>query len=538
MIILCRIWKESKTVKMENFMRYLIILCFLLMATSGFTQEKSWDDQQEDSDLPLPTSNSGGPFGMGFSVGAVTIDNQIYTQIALMPELVLGKFGMALDLRLFIDSDGNIREENWDSFNDILEKIYYVRWGLKGDPFYVRAGAINNYRLGYGLLMNKYYNTIEYPSVIRTGMLIGVDTGGLVVDLMLNDFKELGKKQGGVFAGRIGYRFLGDLEIGGSVVYDRNQYATMRDADGDGVSDDFDDFPTNGAFVIDTDGDGVPDSIDPDRDGNGYTDNSQDPLISDNDIYFDPRFLKPNPFTIQNAPDRDQIAFAADIGFPFINKKQLQLIAYLQAAKFGYGGGWGYTLPGIRGKAAFINFFGEFRIQEPKFLPEYFSTTYEIERVNVLQDSLGNLYPTTKRQYLQAINTRLKGFVIGADFNLWGVMIFGADYQRLSGTRVNPLPGEDAAVRISTLRMSLDLNTDFVPKFKKAGAYFYQQNADDLFTRTEGTVMGARISYEIAAGAALVIDYRMTFKDLNGDGEISGPGETLKTSNIQTVFMF
>ena len=516
-------------------MRYFIMLLIALVFTSGFAQQKDWDNRKDDSELPLPTKGGDGPFGMGFSVGAVTIDNQIYTQIALMPELVMGKFGMALDLRLYIDSDGNIREDNWDSFSDVLEKIYYVRWGLKGDPFYARVGAINNYRLGYGILMNRYYNTIEYPSVIRTGMLIGVDTGELIVDIMHNDFKELGKKQGGLFAGRIGYRFLGDLEIGASVVYDRNQFASMRDADGDGVPDGFDDFPTNDKFAVDSDRDGIPDGIDPDRDGNGYTDNSQDPLIANNDIYFD---LEADSFKIQDAKQREQIAFAADIGFPFINKKHLQLIAYAQAAKFGYGGGWGYTLPGIRGKAAFINFFGEFRIQEPKFIPEYFSTTYEIERVTVLQDSVGELYPVTKRQYLQAINTRLKGFVIGADFNLWGVMIFGADYQRLSGKRVNPLPGQDATVKVSTLRMDLDLNTDFVPKFKKAGAYFYQQNADDLFTRTEGTVMGARISYEIAAGAALVIDYRMTFKDLNGDGEISGTGETIKTSNIQTVFMF
>ncbi len=138
--------------------------------------------------------------------------------------------------------------------------------------------------------MNKYYNTIQYPTIIRTGLMIGIDTGKLTVDLMMNDFKELGRRQGGVFAGRVGFRPIGDLEIGASVVYDRNQYAVLRDRDRDNIPDALDDFPDQagtGREAVDSDGDGVPDAFDPDRDGNGYTDNSQNPFIQNNDIFFD-----------------------------------------------------------------------------------------------------------------------------------------------------------------------------------------------------------------------------------------------------------
>jgi hypothetical protein len=534
-------------------MRYLIILSLMILVVTGFGQQSSksallpglnTDEKssgsdgvtQQDDESLFPKSDDS-PVGFGFSVGAVTIDNKIHTQLSFMPEFSAGKFGMALDLRIFIDENGDIRTDNWDSFNDILEKIYYIRWGYKGDPFYTRVGAINNYRLGYGILMNKYYNTIQYPTIIRTGMTIGIDTGGFLADIMLNDFNELGRKKGGLFAGRVGYRFLGDLEIGASVVYDRNQYATLRDKDGDGIPNQLDDFPDvygTGREAVDTDGDGVADYWDPDRDGNGYTDNTQDPLNPDNDRNFDPSVLKPDPFTIETAPNKEQIAFAADIGYPFIRNKTFELTVYGQAAKFGYGGGWGYTVPGVLGKVAFINFFGEYRIQEERFIPEYFSTTYELDRV-VIKDSTGNgdLYPITRRDQLDSINTRLRGFVVGADFNLWDVVIFGADYQRLKGTNGN---GND--VIFKTLRMNLDLNTSFVPKFKKAGAYFYQQNADDLFKRTEGTILGARLHYQISEGAALVLDYRETYKDINGDGMISGPDETIKTTNIQTIFAF
>jgi hypothetical protein len=541
-------------------MRFLITLILILSVVSGFAQDgksnsgsallpgleptdsnssSSGKATQEESDLPY-TKSDDSPVGFGFSVGAVTLDNKIHTQISFMPEITVGKFGMALDLRIFIDENGDIRTDNWDSAEDIYEKFYYVRWAHKGDPFYVRAGAINNYRLGYGILMNKYYNTIQYPTIIRTGLMIGIETGKLTVDLMMNDFKELGRRQGGVFAGRVGFRPIGDLEIGASVVYDRNQYAVLRDRDRDNIPDALDDFPDQagtGREAVDSDGDGVPDAFDPDRDGNGYTDNSQNPFIQNNDIFFDPSGLKPDPFSVDSAPDRDQIAFAADIGYPFVKTKTFELLGYAQAAKFGFGGGWGYTVPGILGKVAFINFFAEYRIMEAKFIPEYFSTTYELDRV-VIQDSTGNgdLYPITKRDQLHMIDSRLQGYVAGADFNLWDVVIFGADYQRLKRTSPSATPG--ATDMVNTLRLDLNLNTSFVPKFKKAGAYFYQQNADDLFTKTEGTVLGARLHYEISPGAAIVLDYRENYKDLNGDGQISGPDETVKTTNIQTVFAF
>ena len=152
------------------------------------------DSRQQDEDLPYPRTGDG-PFGIGFSVGAVTLDSKIHTQISFMPEFSAGKFGIALDLRVFIDENGDIRKDNWDSWDDIPEKFYYIRWARKGDPFYARIGAINNYRLGYGILVNRYYNTIQYPSVIRTGLTMGIDTGNFLADFMINDFRELGRER-------------------------------------------------------------------------------------------------------------------------------------------------------------------------------------------------------------------------------------------------------------------------------------------------------------------------------------------------------
>jgi hypothetical protein len=459
----------------------------------------------------------------GVSVGAVTIDNQIYNQIGLRPILTLGKFGMALDIKLYIDGDGNIREDDWDSWNDIIEKIYYIRWGLKGDPFYVKAGAISSYRMGYGLLMNRYSNTIEYPSVIRTGFELGFQGDKFGIDLMLNDFKEIGVP-GGIYAGRINFRPIGKLELGAGVVYDRNQYAALKDRDKDGVPNDLDDFPGDNQFAIDTDGDGVPDSIDPDRDGNGYTDNTQDAAISNNDPYFSAGLLKPTPFNIQNADSMEQLAYSVDIGYPVIDAEYLNLTLYAEAAKFnGTSGneGWGIAAPGFIAKFAFINFYGSYRYLKRKFIAEYFNTTYEIERAVIREDTTGNLYPVSKREVLESVDQELKGFVVGADFNIYDILIFGAEYQNM----------RRADFGYKTFRADLNLSPKFIPKLYTAGVYYYQQNVEKLFRPNEGTIFGYRLGYEIAPGAALVVDFRTTYRGPDGEQRVN-------TTNIQTVFTF
>lgn len=484
--------------------------------------------QTEETEPEKEEPSEGTNFGMGVAVGAVTIDNVLYNQIGLRPEFSFGKLGIALDLTLYIDQDGNIRKDNWDSADDIIEKIYYVRWGRKGDPFYAKVGAIDNYRLGYGILMNHYANTIQYPTIIRTGLETGFQGDKFGLDVMVNDFKEIGKPEGGLFAGRLTYKLIGNLEIGASVVFDRNQYAALGDKDGDGVPDDLDAFPNDKKNSKDTDGDGVPDSVDPDVDGDGYTDNTQDPRAQNND--FDGVIEAPDPFNIKTAEDKTQFAFAVDLGYPLLSMKYLNLFLYAQAAQFGHDGGWGIAAPGFLAKIAFIDFYGEYRIFGENFLPEYFSTTYELERsVYRIDPTTCALVPYTKRQLLEnEITENLQGYLIGADFNLFDVLIFRAQYQNMSKTDIE----------LNTLRGNLDLNTTFIPKIKSAGAYYYQQNVKEFFEKEEGTIMGYQVQYEISSGAYMLFDYRQTFRDLNGDGKIAGKGETLNTTNITTAFTF
>ncbi len=487
---------------------------------------------------PTPKASPGngnaktGGFRTGVTVGAVTIDDKLYNQIGLRPEFSIGKLGVALDLTFYIDDEGNIRDDNWNSFNDIIEKIYYVRWGHRNDPLYVKVGAIDNYRLGFGLLMNHYSNTVEYPNVIRTGVEFGLKTNTYGVDFMLNNINEL-FNGGGLMGARYSQNLIGGFQVGASVVFDRNQYKGLKDRDNDGTPDYLDAFPDNRKQNLDTDRDGIPDSKDFDRDGNGFTDNydllienGMDPnLINDANYLADPlnfakNYLDPEPFNTNNAEGKTQIALALDLSYPILTFDYLKLTAYGQYANFpNNDGAWGITAPGFLAKFAFINAYAEYRIFSAGFLPEYFNTTYELERATFVGDTI-----LTKADKLKNIKESMNGYVIGADFDLFHFLIFGAEYQNMSSKNF----------QLRTLRSTLDLNTSFIPRINRAGAYYMQNNAEKLFRKTEGTIVGYRLEYEISGGASLLFDYRITYRDLNGNGKL----EPVRTTNIQTVMHF
>ena len=70
------------------------------------------------------------------AVGAVTIDGQVWNQVAMRPVISFGKWGVALDLVIYFDAEGNIHTDEWDFSspnaikNTLIDKIYYIRYGF------------------------------------------------------------------------------------------------------------------------------------------------------------------------------------------------------------------------------------------------------------------------------------------------------------------------------------------------------------------------------------------------------------------------
>ena len=487
----------------------------------------------EEEEVPEPEEE--GPFNLGAGLGSVTIDGVIYNQLALRPEIKFGKLGVGLDLVMYIDPQGNIRKDEWDEPTDFFDKILYVSWGAKGDPFFVRYGTLENMTLGYGGLIYGYSNTMEFPEVRRIGLNGGMKFGKFGTELFVANFKDFGRG-GGLLGGRITFNPIEKLTLGANIVTDINQYSGLKDFDEDGVPDLLDDFPEEGDYAVDTDGDGIADEIDPDRDGDGYTDNSQDSSIVNNDP--DGTVLKPDPFDIDEVDARRVLGFSVDAGYPVFSSKMFSINLYAEGNVLQFAddkSGIGLVPFGANATLfKFINLSFEYRMDSDYYAPRFFDQAYDLDRVAISLNADSSLSVTTKDQNLDISEGRRVGYYGAASLGLFNLVSASASYTDMSSDEGDTLRSFTAA---------LVLNTENIPKISQAYAYYQRNNDDNPFdfaNPSPNTILGYRVGYEVSKGVSLVWDYRRLHADLDGDGVISEDveGEIINILNIETVFDF
>jgi len=519
------------------------------------------------TDQPSPTATpeeepaeeeGGGLFGdalaMDAAFGAVTIDGQLYNQIALRPDINVGKLGVGLDIVLYMNQDGDIRTDEWNDYTDVIDKIMYIRWGQPQDPLYIRVGTLENEVMGYGLFINGYNNMMEYPTVRKIGTHVGFTLGNFGFETMIANVKEVV----GLTSVRGTYS-LGKLKFGSTVAMDYNQYLGFKDADGDGRPDLVDDFPDNAAYWLDSDNDGLPDSEDYDNDndgklevgtdanGNGYIDETETlpggGLLFDNDG----TYLKPEPFDLTGKKST-LTGVSVDVGYPVFSSGFLDVMVFAEAGKFlgshnlydaagtvidTVNHGWGLTAPGIRATIMkFINLGLEYRMTGENFAFSLFDQNYDIDRVGMQSFGSDLMLPITRDARL--LNTTpMKGVFGSLSVNVLSVVTVNGAYQHMIQEGADPVKG---------LYGSIDLTQDLIPKLAGASAYLNRMNVDDPFDiYSEGTLMGYKVVFGLGGGATLTWDFRETFRDLDGDGVINrdkGSDEVIKTTVIETGFSF
>jgi len=495
----------------------------------------------------LPKSDSAGVTG-GAVIGAVTIDGKTYQQFALRTDIPIGKFGFGVDIQLLFDENGQIRKDEWDEWQDYIDKIYYIRYGKKDDPFYIRLGGLDYTYLGYANIVNGYSNMVQYPSRRRYGGELsfwipaerykGMPVAG--GEFFFNDMKELfveSPRNPAVLVGsRIFYRPLRFLELGITGVADLNEYNAFEDRDGDGVPNLIDLYPRDKNLATDMDKISL---------------NDWNYLL--NDTYWGPtreeRYQKllslglvpadtlrmENLFNLNNQTSK-MFAYSFDIGIPIARKENFKFDIYshitqLRGENRTYG--WGVALPGVRmilgtgNVQNFLTFKAEYRRSSKEFLFGYFNNTYELERAQFIgRDSV-----ITKQQRLISIQQELNGIYASAELNMFGYIVGYAGYQDLIGTdkaHMRSLHGE--------LRMGETLKK--MLHFADLKGYYIQNNVQDFRQwKTPSSLVGFNIGYNYK-GAIVGIDYRWTFQDLDGNGMIKGSAETIKTISFRTAVTF
>ena len=478
-------------------MRYGVLGLVICLLTSLAHAQEPIDPA---FDPPMPTSEaSNGKIRWNGAIGIVVINGQVYQQFALRPDIPFGKWGVGLDLTLRFDADGNFKEDEWDDGRDAIEKIYYIRYGLPGDPLYMRVGALDNVTLGYGMIMRRYANTIQYPEIKRVGFYTEGQHKRVGWQAMINNLVELDEP--GLLATRVSYdtEFKG-LTLGATIAHDGNQFAGLQDDDDDGI----------------------PDPLDLFRDRNDLATQAElleafhnDPQLLD---YLIANGYLPeirNHLLSYKGLKESATMFGADVGLPILNGRPVSLWAYAQAAKM-VDYGWGWAFPGARMVVGPLEVGAEYRQYYEEFRGDYFNLVYEIERVQLRDDTMF----VTKEKTLEGLSSA-NGYYADVLLSFANIGYLFSWYEDMHGE--NYSGGK-------TLYGEAGITPPVKIRLQKVAGYYMEPHVNQLFaeTRTDGTMYGAKIFIGLAQNVSLVYDHRITYYN----------GEQHRTVRVETMVTF
>jgi len=472
--------------------------------------EDAAKDKTDDAKKDVSSDESNFAFALDAIFGAVTVSGQNYQQIGLRPQVRIFKFGFGLDMNILIDEDGKVRKEDWDDAFDYVDKIYYISWAKKGAPFYVRIGGLENTYLGYNIMVNGYSNMVEYPTHKRLGMDLSIQLESFGAELFLNDFKETFDRRPAMVSGlRLTYKVLGDLTLGAGIAADLNEYKGLWDTDGDGYPDEVDRYPYDSSIVTD---------IDRYR-ALGISETTIDTLIAAS--LLDPTD-KNDLQQVTNITSTLTI-YSVDLGYPVIKSSFIDFDIYTQGAHIIETKGFGLTPLGMKFRAGLLTLTAEYKYSSKKFEFGYFNQTYELERAQYVQTGANTVQIVTKKQTLETAQAK-NGYYAKLDFNIFNVASLDASYQDL-------IAADSQHSR--TVTASFGIKDDLIPKVAKVRGYYIQNNVENLTTfKTPSTIMGAVVGFKLGAGTLVSFNYQLTFDDKNGDGNVNGSEETIKTIYI------
>ncbi len=531
---------------MKKLLFILLALLPLFLFGQAYTDEENVPGDPFFEEEPVYPETA--QWGMDGVVGAVTVGNVTYSQVRMQPQIKLGKFGFGLDIDLLIDANGNIRKEDWNEWQDYVNKIFYISYARRKDPFYFKIGSIPDYVLGNGLIFDHYSNMLRYPNEKNVGGYIGINTplSGLGFEAYTHNIH---KNEVLAFRGHFNpldftdIPLLKNLKLGVNMGIDRNQFAKYADSDGDNIPDIYDKFPHDKTIWLDTDNDGIADNYDLDLNGNNFIDHPdlnpwvehEFPGIADNypNYPFDTTAISD---TASAYPDPDKVlVYSADLQLPLIDTDALNITAYTEMAKIdGYGSGM--IFPGFSSKFLIFDAKLEFRNFGKEFLPGYFDRLYEEQRSQMKYtefDSQGrhNWSLVTKESTLPTIDSSL-GWFGYVRANIYDLLFFKLAYQDMYGQ--NNFLGK-------SLWSSITVNPTSIPKLKEATLYYSQTNVNYInfrYPRNENAHVLGRLVYALSDNTNLVGRYNEYYNDLNEDGKIKGKDEILEVLTFGVEFTF
>jgi hypothetical protein len=401
--------------------------------------------------IPAAVAGKADPSSITGGIGLTRIDTVWYYTFNIAPELAFGKFGVGLDLTLNVSSkDHQIRKQDFDETYDYIRIIRYLRWGHKGDDVYARLGILDYARLGHGFVMYLYNNSPSYDDR-RLGTEFDLNFGKYGFETVYSDF---GRE--GVFGIRGSVRplqytslasvpILGNLEIGATWAGDMRR--NSRDT----------------SFTLAT-------------------------------------RLPSNDGTLN--------VIGADIGLPLLRIPTVSSTLYFDYAKIlTFGSGEALGLETNFSGLGLFDIFTKFerRWTTDYFMPNYFSTFYELERYQLS----GTVF-SSKAQMLNSLVSPGPGYFGDLTIGILGKLQIRGTYSKLD---LQPTSG---VLHLGTSTGSL------IPIFVIDAGYDKKYIVDnkDVFTLDERSLLYASIGYKPYPFMIVSMLYTWTFVpviDANGN---------------------
>ncbi|MBN1983995.1 MAG: FecR domain-containing protein, partial [Chitinivibrionales bacterium] len=475
-----------------------------------------------DEGKPAP-SQPGQPQKTEWEVGTgiVTVDKEQWTRVAISCDIPIWRFGIGLDIELFLDSKGGLTNKGWnfDSYSDagesMLRKIRYLRFNYPQDPFYSRVGGLDDVTLGYGFLVSHFANTLHYPGEKLYGLHMNINDVtmiGITTQIMIADFLDF-EHDGGVIAGRLALRplkslsmpIISSLSFGASIALDINQYAPARTWD----------YSLFGDIR--------------DRDEDGKTDSTYLYAFYHGTSFYDSLVAYHKRMQDYDTDVEHKDAWAsrkndrimllgADVSLPLLKSGIVSIDLYGQAGitvnddnDASLSKGWGIGVPGVSLKAGPFWAQAEYRHVQDCFLPGYFNRYYLDERI------VRNPVIMTKEQTLDSVN--LNGVFASAGCMLGGIIILEGNGQILIGAEDSQgRQHKDQRVEGSASVGPNILKYIPKPSITKAEIFYHQSEiSGNLFDKSPHTYWGYRAGIEPVPNSVLLWETRFGWQyDKNG----------------------
>lgn len=161
----------------------LVLLVFALFTFSNSQAQTQFGNAINDSlsALSLP-------------IGYTRIGDQDYFGLRIQPQLRFGKLGFGLNIPILFkvnrdNQQSDVRNEEYESGTGSFRLLSYLRYGMKDkDKLFLRFGALDQLRLGQGLLVNNFSNGTSFERR-KVGLLFDVRPVDLIgVEGFYSDF--------------------------------------------------------------------------------------------------------------------------------------------------------------------------------------------------------------------------------------------------------------------------------------------------------------------------------------------------------------